>query len=180
MRESLRAVLERGLLFDSSIVAHGFTPYLRDYDLLVDVVGTTSADVGHGYIAGRYRFRFTHCPHALVTTAVRDDVWRASWDDLYTDYAAWEAAGQPSGYVWGVNYSAAYPGATLVRESALAAEWSERVGRAMHEVRIETNGHAFQIVFHRLLVARVASGSPEMSAPVLLGVEEWIYAGPDA
>ena len=48
---------------------------------------------------GRYRYRFTHCPECHVMTAVGDEAWRQSWDDVFTDYAAWEVAGNPLGLV---------------------------------------------------------------------------------
>ena len=81
-----------------------------------------------------------------------DNGWRESWEDIYTDYAAWERADAPNGYVWGVCYQTAYPGAMYIENSQLASEWSRKLGKTMHEVRIETNGHDIGLIFHDLIV----------------------------
>ena len=96
----------------------------------------------------------------MTSTGVPDGVWRESWSDVLTDYTAWEDAGHPDGYVWGVNWMAAYPGAKYVRDSAAAADWSARLGRPMHEVLIETNGHRIRLVFHDLSVHKIGQGDP--------------------
>jgi hypothetical protein len=82
---------------------------MRDYEVVVVVPR-----------GSQYVFRFSHCPFVEVITGVRDEVWRYSWDDVFTDYSAWEAAGQPKGYVWGVCDSSAYPGPTYLEDSKLA------------------------------------------------------------
>jgi hypothetical protein len=151
--------------FDSAIVSHGFTDYHRDYDVMVDVPAALPPEVPIGdtagsYIEGRYRYRFTHCPDVRVTTMVGDDVWRHSWDDVFTDYQAWEAAANPKGFVWGVKWADAYPGLSYVADSSLAASWAERVGHEMHEVVIETNTFTLRLVFHDLRVVQVAVGDP--------------------
>src|SRR5215813_9134675 len=89
-------------LFDSAIVRHGFAAHMRDYDVIVEVAAA-KPDGGGSYIEGRYRYRFTHCVEAHVETTVRPDVWRRSWGDEFTDMTAWEQAGEPDGYVWGVE-----------------------------------------------------------------------------
>jgi len=154
------ALLEQWPLFDNAIVRHGFVPYMRDYELEVVAIAAVP-DGSRSYQEGRYRFVFTHCVTAFAETAVRDSVWPESWDDVFTDYATWEAAGAPEGYVWGVNDMAAYPGAKYLPESTRAADWTRRLGRLMHEVRIETNAHNLTLVFHSLRVYRVARGDPE-------------------
>lgn len=151
--------------FDSAIVSHGFTEYLRDYDVVIDVPAALPADVPIGdttgsYIQGRYRYRFTHCPEVRVVTTVRDDVWRLSWDDTFTDYERWEAAGNPEGFVWGVNWADAYPGMSYLSDSTLAASWTERLAREMHEIAIETNTFNLQLVCHDLRVHQLAIGDP--------------------
>lgn len=106
-------------------------------------------------------FRFSHCPFVEVITGVRDDVWRYSWDDVFTDYSAWEAAGQSKGYVWGVCYSLAYPGPTYLEDSKLAEEWTSRLGSLMHEVLIQTNGHDIRLVFHDLHITELREGDAD-------------------
>lgn len=134
-------------LFDLPILRHGFAPYQRDYVIEAEIGGRSEH-------RGHYRFSFTHCPVANLTTTVGDATWQASWDDRFIDYKGWLASGEPEGYVWGVNWSIAYPGPTYVEGSVLAAEWGRRLGRAMHEAVIETNAFRLQLVFHDLQVER--------------------------
>jgi hypothetical protein len=69
--KSLRERIENDdLLFDSGIVSHGYAPHMRDYDVVFDVPAAVppevpSSDATVGYILGRYRYRFTHCPRPV-------------------------------------------------------------------------------------------------------------------
>jgi hypothetical protein len=153
------------LFGDSGIVSHGYAPHLRDYDVVIDVFAAlppevTIGDTAGSYTMGRYRYRFTHCPEAYVTSRVGDDTWRLSWDDVFIDYDTWDAAGNPEGFVWGVNAADAYPGLTYVMDSPLAASWTERLGYEMHEVTVETNVFILQLVCHDLRVRQLAVGDP--------------------
>ncbi len=147
MTLTVQEKLEQGPMFDMAIVEHGFTPYMRDYDVLVEVTGPKPD--GHGaQVVGRSRYRFTHCVLAEVTTSVRDETWRKSWSQTFVDYETWIRAGEPDGYVWDVQWMNAYPGLTYLSESAAACEWSERLRSPMHEVFIETNAHNIRLIFH--------------------------------
>ena len=146
-------------------MSHGFTEYLRDYDVVIDVPAALPPEVPIGdttgsYIQGRYRYRFTHCPEVRVMTEVRDEVWRYSWDDVFIDHGVWEAAGNPEGFVWGVNWANAYPGLSYVMDSPLASSWAERLAREMHEVAIETNAFGLRLICHDLRVDHLAVGDP--------------------
>lgn len=90
-----------------------------------------------------------------------DESWRLSWTDEYTHYRAWEQAGEPAGYVWGVEYMVAYPGLTYIANSTLAQEWSQRLGKLLHEVLIETNGHNIRLVFYDVVITKIAQGHPD-------------------
>jgi hypothetical protein len=146
-------------MFDSAIVQHGFAAYSRDYDVVVDVPASRGDGAG-SYIQGRYRYRFTHCVKANLVTRVPPDVWRASWTDELTDYVAWEAAGAPNGFVWGANWAEAYPGASNVEGSELAASWTEKLDHPMHHIRIETNTYVLDLICHDLRIDQLASGDP--------------------
>jgi hypothetical protein len=156
-----RRVENDELLFDQPVVRHGFARTNRDYDVLVDVTAA-KPDGSGSYIAGRHRYRFTHCVLAETRTAVPAATWRESRDDVYMDYEAWERAGNPSGFVWGVNWADAYPGLRYVGDSAEAQRWSEDLGHQMHEVRLETNTFTLRVVFHDLVVTDVPT-EPEDS-----------------
>jgi hypothetical protein len=88
------------LFLDSAVDSHGFAEFMRDYDIVIDVPAL-KPDGGGSYIEGRYRYRFTHCVESHAHSTVRPDVWQRSWSDVFIDYAAWEHAGEPGGYLWG-------------------------------------------------------------------------------
>jgi hypothetical protein len=157
---TIRQKLENQPISDSAIIEHHYTPYLRDYDVFVEV--TAALPHGNGsYIEGRYRYRFTHCVTAEVTTAVSAGIWRKSWDNVFIDYEAWQKAGEPDGYVWGVCYSDATPGLRYLEGSKAVQDWSRRLGKEMHEILIETNGHNIRLVFHDVIIRKLAQADSE-------------------
>ena len=150
---------------DSIIVEHGFTVYNRDYEITTLTVASLPPDVPIGETTGTYidaslRYRFTHCPEVHLTTTVKDEIWRISWDDVFTDREAWEAHGKPDGFGWGNERADAYPGLFYVADSTRAASWSERLQREMHEVRVETNVFDLLLVCHELRIDKLAVGNP--------------------
>jgi hypothetical protein len=160
MTLSVKEKLEAGPMFDAAIVEHHFTPYMRDYDIIVDVPAAVS-DNSRSYIAARVRYRFSHCVMAQVTTALPDETWRLSWTNEFIDYKDWDRAGNPPGFVWGVCWSNAYPGLTYVGDSDVAREWSDRLGHPMHEITIGTNSHLFRLIFHDVTIVVIAKGDPD-------------------
>jgi hypothetical protein len=136
-------------LFDLPILEHHFAPHQRDYQVVAELGGDTTA-------RGRYLYTFTHCPYARLITNVKDAVWQESWSDKFIDYEQANRDGPPDGYVWGVNWSMAYPGPTYVENSALAASWSERLAHQMHEATIDTDAFSLQLVFHDLNVRKIS------------------------
>jgi hypothetical protein len=52
---------------------------------------------------------------------------------------------EPDGYVWGTNWSVAYPGLRAVPDSAQAAEWSRRLGKQMFEATLATDRFFFAV-----------------------------------
>jgi hypothetical protein len=68
---------------DSIVVAHGFTAYGRDYDVMLLTVAALPSDVPIGettgtYIDARYRYRFSHVPEVHVRSTVTAESWRKS------------------------------------------------------------------------------------------------------
>ena len=144
---------------DFAVLGHGFAPHGRDYLLIVeDCLGGDP---------GRHELTFTHCVRADCETRVRDDVWPKSWSDEFTDYKRWQEAKEPDGYVWGVNWSNAYPGITKVGDSQLAAEWSRRLGKPMYEVTIETNQYLLRLVFHSVSSQKVSDDTSTISQTII-------------
>jgi hypothetical protein len=158
---SVRERIENDDLFlDSAIDSHGFAPYMRDYDVVIDVPAATP-DGQRSYIMGRYRYRFTHCPETAAHTEVRPDVWRRSWEDVLTDPEALESTRHLPAFHWAVSWAAAYPGMTYVNGSERARRWAEEFGREMHEVRIVSNVLDLSVVFHDLRIRQLAVGDPD-------------------
>ncbi len=141
-RMDVKSKLAEYPLLDCAILGHGFASYMRDYVLTVEQT------VWSRHRAGRYLFTFSHCPVANVRSTVSDEVWKKSWDDVFTNFGRWKREGEPEGFVWGVCWSLAYPGLEYVSTSELARTWSHRLGRPMHEVTIETEAFHLQLVFH--------------------------------
>ena len=135
-------------LFDVAILHHGFTPYMRDYALIVEANWQDGA-------TGRYHYYFTHCVEVECKTVLKAETLQNSWGDEFIYYERWEREGSPSGHVWGVNWSLAYPGWDYIAESSKARAWSESLGKTMHEVSVETNVYVLHLVFHALQVRKV-------------------------
>jgi hypothetical protein len=168
------AVEQDDRFLDSAIMSHGFAPYMRDYDVVIDLPATMRDGSGRGYVDGRYRYRFAHCPDVRVTTTWPFDELGWTWGDEFTDYDDWVRAGRPDGFVWGVCWALAYPGLSYISDSSLAASWTERIGREMHEVWIESNFYRIELVCHDLIVARMATGDPKTGKLTTFDVPETI------
>jgi len=135
-------------IFDVAVLGHGFVSHGRDYLILTETNWLDGK-------AERYEYRFSHVAAQSLETRVGDDVWLRSWEDVFTDYVAWEQAGHPGGYVWGTCWSLAYPGQTVTATSPRAKDWSERLGHPMVEVSIETDRFLLTLVFHQVHVRRL-------------------------
>ncbi|MBB4151662.1 hypothetical protein ACFSUK_31030 [Sphingobium scionense] len=93
----LSILFEHGLPeLDIGVMSHGFTEHGRDYFFVIeDCIGVSP---------GTYRLTFTHVVELEYGTAISPATWSTSWSDEFTDYARWEAAGEPEGYVFGTNW----------------------------------------------------------------------------
>ena len=138
-------------VFDQAIIHHGFTDYMRDYEIVV----YCTADPSTGIAPANVQLLFKHCVTAEASTALSPESWSVSMDDRLLDHAA---AADLDGYVWGVRWQCMYPGASLVEDSERAARWTEAVGVPFVEARIETNGHHLTLVFADLKVDDVPPG----------------------
>jgi hypothetical protein len=144
--------------YDFTILSHGFLPHGRDYALLIEDY------IGHD--PGRHELIFTHCVALDYETRVAEDIWFRSWLDDFTDYARWKAAGEPDGFVWGTNWSVAYPGLSIIEDSPLAEKWSKRVGHPFFEVTLETDRFFLRIVFHDLRHSKISDGTSTISKTI--------------
>jgi hypothetical protein len=75
----------------------------------------------------------------------------------------WTTAKEPEGYVWGTNWSLAYPGIRAIRDSAQAAEWSRKLGKQMYETTLETDRFFLRLIFHSLRSRKISDRSDTVS-----------------
>lgn len=127
---------------DFAVLHHGFLAHGRDYELVVQTYGR-----------GTDRIVLTHVVLAGYETAVAPDVWARSWDDVFLDH---ERAQDLDGYVWGTNWSLAYPGLSFPEDDHDAAGWTGRLGRRMHAAVLGTDRFKLQLVFAGLRTERVS------------------------
>ncbi len=135
------AVLLNGTLSqcDFGVLEHGFLPHGRDYRLVIQDSLCNAP--------GTYELVFTHVVELQYKTRVGEKVWQSSWADEFTDYARWQASGEPEGYVFGTDWSLAWPGITSPAISAEAQDWSNRLQRPMFSATIETDRFSISLVF---------------------------------
>ncbi|MFJ8554141.1 YxiG-like protein [Streptomyces sp. NPDC093676] len=147
------AVLEQMLdeAFDHAVVHHGYTDYMRDYEVIVYATADPRTGIAPSYL--RYLFRY--CVEARCVTSVSAQTWQESLDDRLIEH---ETGVDLGGYVWGVKWHGLYPGAKLLPESEATRRWSKTLGIDFHEVRMETSAHNLTLLFSDLQVSEVAVG----------------------
>ena len=135
------AALLNGTLseYDFGVLEHGFAPYGRDYRFVIQ--DSLCAN------PGTYELTFTHVVDFKYETRVGEKVWQISWSDEFTDYAKWKVFGEPEGYVFGTNWSLAYPGITILPPSSEVQDWSKRLQHPMYSASIETDQFYISLVF---------------------------------
>jgi hypothetical protein len=152
--DQLNHLLSSGSLseLDFGVIEHGFLPHGRDYRFVIE--DSLCID------PGTYELIFTHVVDLRYETRVSDASWQQSWSDDFTNYAQWVQAGEPEGYVFGTDWSLAYPGMSVDDASPEAAKWSERLQRPMFFTKVETDRFNIALVFsgvqHRKLSSSVA------------------------
>jgi hypothetical protein len=128
-------------IYDVVIIAHGFKPYKREYYFQIE----TDWDDPQG---GQYLLTFTHCYELRYEIAADVKILLQSWDDVFIDYEEHRKAGEPEGYVYGTNWSLAYPGFSLDKGSENGKRWSEKLNKSMQEATLETEIFKMNFVFH--------------------------------
>ena len=119
--------------FDFALLRHGFLTHGRDYELVVQIFGR-----------GTTRIILTHAMVANCESAVRPEVWTKSWDDVFLDY---DRAKYLDGYIWGTNWSLAYPGLSFSEADPDVLKWSILLGRPMNGAILETDRVKLKFVF---------------------------------
>jgi hypothetical protein len=143
----VQELLERESFFDAAILRHGFTDYMRDYELIVmGRNGSPHTDV--------HRYLFVGCAEVVCQTAINPKSFASSLSDEFVfagpDYPEKD---DPEGFVWGVRYANAYPGLSYRLGGERSAYWTAHLRRKMHEVFIETEAYSLLLVFADLRYA---------------------------
>ncbi|NBE56070.1 YxiG-like protein [Streptomyces boluensis] len=146
---ALRQLLDDS--FDHAVVHHGYTAYMRDYEIVVHATADPRTGIEPAYL----RYLFRHCVEARCVSTVAPRTWAVSLDDRLTDH---ESAADLDGYVWGVKCHVLYPGAKLLPGSEATRRWSRDLGIDFHEVCVETNAHRITLIFSELRVSEVPVG----------------------
>jgi hypothetical protein len=125
----------------TAILRHGFTDYMRDYELIVGARGGLPGDDLH-------RYQFVGCVEANVRTSVDASTFVQSLGDEFV-YSGPDFPNkpQPDGFIWGVRYSTSTFGLSVVETSPLAAKWTHELGVSMTEATIHTEAFHIQLVF---------------------------------
>jgi hypothetical protein len=151
-----RKLLEWLPELDFALFGHGFQKHGRDYVWHIqDCLGGNP---------GEHEIVFTHCVQADCQTRVQDTVWPKSWDDVFLNYEMWKGAGEPEGYVWGTNWSNAYPGLTIVENSDMAIGWTKRIGKPFYEITLETDRFFIRLIFHDIRYRKLSESTETISA----------------
>ena len=161
------------LFFDSAIVSHGYAPFMRDYDIVIARPAPVPA-ASDSYIDGRYRCRFTHCSEVCIKSTLTDEAWQQSLGGRLHRLPSMGDGWCPAGVRLGRMLSDAYPGLSYVNDSPLAASWTKRLGRDMHEVSVESNAFVLRLVCHDLHVDKIAQGDPSTRQLTSLDPEQCV------
>ncbi|MCW8378778.1 YxiG-like protein [Streptomyces justiciae] len=132
---------------DSAVVHHGFTDYLRDYEVVVYVTAAPSTGIPPAHL----RCLFRYCVEARCETSMVPWLWQKSLDDRLIDH---ETADGLDGWVWGVKW-ANLETARVLPESDAARRWAGELGIDFHAVRIETQVHDLSLVFSDLQITEL-------------------------
>ena len=136
---TVKELLEREDFFDAAIVRHGFTDYMRDYEVIVAARnGPPNTDV--------HKYQFIGCVEAHCQTKLNSDFTQSLSDEFVYSGPDYPEKEDPPGFIWGVRFADAYPGLTYVENGERSEYWSKLLGRKMHEVVIETNAYILRLV----------------------------------
>jgi hypothetical protein len=145
--------------YDFGVMEHGFAPHGRDYKFVIQ--DSLCGD------PGTYELIFTHVVELKYTTRVGDAIWGTSWADEFTDYSKWQASGEPEGYVFGTDWSLAYPGIKIPASSPEAQGWSERLQRQMYSASIETDRFCITLTFNEVRHRKLSDETGTVRQPVI-------------
>jgi hypothetical protein len=136
---TVKELLERESIFDAAVMRHGFTDYMRDYEIIVGGRdGPPNTDI--------HKYQFIGCVEACYETRHGKIFGQSLSDDFVFSGPDYPEKRDPDGFIWGLRFSEAY-GWQYIENGERAKYWSERLGRIMHEVILETNAYSLKLIF---------------------------------
>lgn len=135
-------------LIDVAILSHGFTPYKRDYFFHIETMWKDK-------FAGQYLVVFKHCYSLSYNTIANNEILKQSWNECFIDFEEYLKAGEPEGYVWGTNWSNAYPGFSNLKNSEKATKWTKELGKEMRELIVESEIFKINLIYHNWTIEKL-------------------------
>ena len=133
-------------LVDSNIISHGFVYYKRDYYFHLDTIL-------QGDFAGQFILLFKHCYELNYLTNLDAIILKNSWSDIFINLKTLQDNGEPDGYHWAAGLNA-FPGFSVVQNSAKAQVWTEKLGQTMSELLVETD-FTLNLIFHSWTLKKI-------------------------
>ena len=147
MSPTVKELLERESITDAVILRHGFTDYMRDYEIIVGARnGAPWTDV--------HKYQFIGCAEAVCGTQLvrtfhepTSTFGQSLADEFVFSGPDYPEKDDPDGFIWGVRFAEVTSGWNYVENGKRAKFWSEAIGRKMHEVNLDTNVYSLELVF---------------------------------
>jgi hypothetical protein len=164
MSPTVREILERESIDDAAIIRHGFTDYMRDYEVIVAARnGPPNTDI--------HKYQFIGCAEAICSTQLvrtfhepTSPFGTSLADDFVFSGPDYPEKDDPKGFIWGVRYADVLSGWIYEENGKRARFWSDVIGRKMHEVTVETNAYRLKLVFADIRYSFLGY-EPEVSFP---------------
>lgn len=129
-------------LYDNEIQNHGFTPYMRDYEITTVVYGSSCS-------SATIRLLFKGCVEVNYTSTIPPMAF--SMDERLLSLSNNVEA---DGFAWGVNH-ASVEAWEYLGDSPRVQYWTNHFGLPMHECRFITNVFSLVLIFYNLEIMPV-------------------------
>lgn len=147
MALTVRELLERESIAGAVILRHGFTDYLRDYEVIIGGRnGPPYTDV--------HKYQFIGCAEAVCATQLvrtfhepTSTFGESLSDEFVFSGPDYPEKDEPNGFIWGVRCADVLSGWDYVENGKRATFWSSALGRRMHEVSVYTNAYRLVLAF---------------------------------
>jgi hypothetical protein len=132
MSLTVKALLERESITDAAILRHGFTDYMRDYEIIVGARnGPPNTDI--------HKYQFIGCAEAVCTTQLgitqlvrtfhepKSIFGESLADEFVFSGPDYPEKDDPNGFIWGVRFAEVVSGWDYAENGKRAKFWSGRL-----------------------------------------------------